>query len=89
MAVRLTASDLEHGRRIAAIKARCRVVRLSPEVDDLIPIARLEKRIRELLWHRDRPENVSAARILVREQSRLQLAYEARHGRAADTRRMR
>lgn len=87
MVVRLTASELEYGRRIAAIKARCRVVRLSPEVDDLIPIARLEKRIRELLWHRD-PENVSAARILVREQSRLQLAYERRHGKPANTKHM-
>ncbi|MCK1356581.1 MULTISPECIES: hypothetical protein [unclassified Bradyrhizobium] len=87
MVVQLTASDLEYGRRIAAIKAKCRVVRLSPEVDDLIPIARLEKRIRELLWHRD-PENVSAARILVREQSRLQLAYERRHGKPANTKHM-
>ncbi|MEK9282792.1 hypothetical protein MTR72_24705 [Bradyrhizobium sp. ISRA442] len=87
MVVRLTASDLEYGRRIAAIKAGYRVVRLSPEIDDLIPIARLEKRIREL-WHRDKPENVLAARILVREQSRLRLAYEARHGRPADTRHM-
>ncbi|MCK1430757.1 MULTISPECIES: hypothetical protein [unclassified Bradyrhizobium] len=87
MVVRLTASELEYGRRIAAIKAKCRVVRLSPEVDDLIPIARLEKRIRELLWHRD-PENVSAARILVREQSRLQLAYERRHGKPANTKHM-
>ncbi|BBO06570.1 hypothetical protein SG09_59200 [Bradyrhizobium ottawaense] len=88
MVVRLTASDLEYGRRIAAIKASCRVVRLSPEIDDLIPIARLEKRIRELLWHRDKPENVLAARTLVREQSRLQLAYERRHGRPPDTRRL-
>lgn len=88
MVVRLTASDLEYGRRIAAIKAGCRVVRLSPEIDDLIPIARLEKRIRELLWHRDNPDNVSAARILVREQSRLQLAYERRHGKPADTKHM-
>lgn len=88
MVVRLTASDLEYGRRIAAIKAGCRVVRLSTEIDDLIPIARLEKRIRELLWHRDKPENVLAARMLVREQSRLQLAYERRHGRPADTRHM-
>lgn len=88
MVVRLTASDLEYGRRIAATKARSRVVRLSPEIDDLIPIARLEKRIRELLWHRDKPDNVLAARILVREQSRLRLAYERRHGRPADTRHM-
>ncbi|WP_441232580.1 hypothetical protein [Bradyrhizobium sp. 1200_D9_N1_1] len=88
MVVRLTASDLEYGRRIAAIKAGCRVVRLSPEIDDLIPIARLERRIRELLWHRDKAENVLAARTLVREQARLQLAYEARHGRPADTRHM-
>lgn len=88
MVVRLSASDLEFGRRIAAIKAGCRVVRLSPEIDDLIPIARLEKRIRELLWNRDRPNNVLAARILVREQSRLRLAYERRHGKPADTRHM-
>ena len=74
MVVRLSASDLEYGRRIAAIKAGSRVVRLSPEIDDLIPIARLEKRIRELLWHRDKPDNVAAARVLVREQSLLQLA---------------
>ncbi|WP_084299209.1 hypothetical protein [Bradyrhizobium sp. WSM1743] len=88
MVVRLSASDLEYGRRIAAIKAGCRVVRLSPEIDDLIPIARLEKRIRELLWHRDEPDTVLTARILVREQSRLRLAYERRHGRPADTRRL-
>ncbi|WP_027571084.1 hypothetical protein [Bradyrhizobium sp. WSM1743] len=87
MVVRLTASDLEYGRRIAA-KAGCRVVRLSPEIDDLIPIARLERRVRELLWHRDKPENVLAARILVREQARLQLAYERRHGKPADTKGM-
>lgn len=85
MVVRLTASDLEYGRRIAAIKAGCRVVRLSPEIDDLIPIARLERRVRQLLWHRDTPENVLAARILVREQARLRLAYERRHGKPADT----
>lgn len=89
MVVRLSASDLEYGRRIAAIKAGSRVVRLSPEIDDLIPIARLEKRIRELLWHRDKPDNVAAARVLVREQSLLQLAYERRHGRPADTKGMR
>lgn len=89
MVVRLTASDLEYGRRIAAIKSGSRVVRLSPEIDDLIPIARLEKRIRELLWHRDKAENVLAARILVREQARLQLAYERRHGKPADTKGMR
>ena len=82
MVVRLTASDLEYGRRIAAIKARCRVVRLSPDIDDLIPIARLEKRIRELLWHRDDPDNMRACRALVREQARLSLAYERRHGKA-------
>lgn len=88
MVVRLSASDLEYGRRIAAIKAGSRVVRLSPEIDDLIPIARLEKRIRELLWHRDKADNVLAARILVREQARLQLAYERRHGKPADTKGM-
>ena len=73
---------------MSAIKARCRVVRLSSEIDDLIPIARLEKRIRKLLWHRDNLDNISAARILVREQARLQLAYERRHGKSPDTRRM-
>ncbi|MCJ9700866.1 hypothetical protein [Bradyrhizobium sp. SHOUNA76] len=89
MVVRLTASELEYGRRFAAKKAAGLVVRLSPEIDDLIPIARLEKRIRELLWHRDQPDSISAARILVREQSRLQLAYEARHGKPADTKDLR
>ncbi|UPK37879.1 hypothetical protein IVB18_11570 [Bradyrhizobium sp. 186] len=88
MVVRLTASELEYGRRSAAAKAARLVVRLPPEIDDLIPIARLEKRIRELLWHRDNPDNVSAARILVREQSRLQLAYERRHGKPANTKHM-
>ena len=88
MVVRLTASELEYGRRFAAKKAAGLVVRLPAEIDDLIPIARLEKRIRELLWHRDNTDNVSAARILVREQSRLQLAYERRHGKPADTKHM-
>lgn len=74
---------------MGAIKAGCRVVRLSPEIDDLIPIARLEKRIRELLWHRDSADNMRACRALVREQARLSLAYEARHGRPPDTKHMR
>ncbi|MCK1689066.1 hypothetical protein [Bradyrhizobium sp. 145] len=82
MVVRLTASELEYGRRFAAKKAAGLVVRLSPEIDDLIPIARLGKRIRELLWHRDNPDNMRACRVLVREQARLSLAYERRHGKA-------
>jgi hypothetical protein len=82
MVVRLTASELEYGRRFAAKKAAGLVVRLPAEIDDLIPIARLGKRIRELLWHRDNPDNMRACRALVREQARLSLAYERRHGKA-------
>ncbi|MCK1345475.1 hypothetical protein IVB25_40140 [Bradyrhizobium sp. 193] len=82
MVVRLTASELEYGRRFAAKKAAGLVVRLPAEIDDLIPIARLGKRIRELLWHRDDPDNMRACRALVREQARLSLAYERRHGKA-------
>lgn len=82
MVVRLTARELEYGRRFAAKKAAGLVVRLPAEIDDLIPIARLGKRIRELLWHRDNPDNMRACRALVREQARLSLAYERRHGKA-------
>jgi len=58
------------------------VVRILPEADDLIAIHRIKKRIRELLWHPDNADNMRACRALVREQARLSLAYERRHGKA-------
>jgi hypothetical protein len=47
----------------------------------LLPL-NVTKQIRELLWHRDNPHNMRACRALVREQARLSLAYERRHGKA-------
>lgn len=82
MVVKLAASELETGRRLVARKMSRSVVRILPEADDLVAINRLTKQIRELLWHSDNPDNMRACRALVREQARLSLAYERRHGKA-------
>lgn len=82
MVVKLTPSELEAGRRLVAGKMARSVVRILPEADDLIAIHRIKKRIRELLWHPDNSDNMRACRALVREQARLSLAYERRHGKA-------
>ncbi|MCK1691459.1 hypothetical protein [Bradyrhizobium sp. 145] len=82
MVVKLSATDLETGRRLAARKRGRSVVRILPEADDLVAINRITKQIRELLWRRDDPDNMRACRALVREQARLSLAYERRHGKA-------
>ncbi|MCK1525688.1 MULTISPECIES: hypothetical protein [unclassified Bradyrhizobium] len=82
MVVKLSATDLETGRRLAARKRGRSVVRILPEADDLVAINRITKQIRELLWRRDNPGTMRACRTLVREQARLSLAYERRHGKA-------
>ena len=82
MVVRLSASELENGRRLVAGKMARSVVRILPEAEDLIAINRIKKQIRELLWHPDDPDKMRACRALVREQARLSLAYERRHGKA-------
>ncbi|MHC2522789.1 hypothetical protein [Bradyrhizobium diazoefficiens] len=82
MVVKLAASELEIGRRLVARKMARSVVRILPEADDLTAIHRIKKQIRELLWHPDNPDNMRACRALVRQQARLSLAYERRHGKA-------
>lgn len=82
MVVKLTASELETGRRLVARKMARSVVRILPEADDLIAINRIKKQIRELLWYPDNSDKMRACRALVREQARLSLAYERRHGKA-------
>ena len=82
MVVKLAASELEAGRRLVARNMARSVVRILPEADDLVAINRVAKQIRERLWHRDDPDSMRACRALVREQARLSLAYERRHGKA-------
>jgi hypothetical protein len=39
----------------------------------------------QLLWHPDIAENIRAAHSLLRQQARLQVGYERRYGKPADT----
>lgn len=88
MVVRLNAKDIAAGRRILAIKSTTRPVRINPDIDDLIPLARLRKSIEQLNGYRSVGDNAARATAMSRRLAKMSLDYEQRHGRAPNLSRL-
>lgn len=88
MVVRLNAKDFAAGRRALAAKSTARPVRINPDIEDLIPLARLQKSIQELSGYRANGNNSDRLSGMCRQFAKAKLDYEKRHGRAPNLSRL-